>query len=79
MLRHFKLVVERFGVQQGTHLMRKFACCYAQGRRGARMFRTKVAHVESPEAFYEAVETAFPTDDEPPKQESNAVEPGVSS
>ncbi|QDV22106.1 tRNA dihydrouridine synthase DusB [Aureliella helgolandensis] len=79
MLRHFKLVVERFGVQQGTHLMRKFACCYAQGRRGARMFRTKVAHVESPEAFYEAVETAFPTDDEPPKQESNAVEPGASS
>ncbi len=32
MLRHYDLVVSRFGVQKGTHLMRKFACCYAQGK-----------------------------------------------
>ena len=62
MLRHYDLVVERFGVQKGTHLMRKFACCYTQGKPGARLFRTQVAHVESPAAFYEAVEQTFPRD-----------------
>lgn len=63
MLRHYDLVVERFGVQKGTHLMRKFACCYAQGRPGARMFRTKVAKVESPQEFYDVVEETFPKDE----------------
>ncbi|GAB5403050.1 MAG: tRNA dihydrouridine synthase DusB [Aureliella sp.] len=63
MLRHYDLVVKRFGEQKGTHLMRKFACCYAQGRPGARMFRTKVAKVETPAEFYEIVETTFPKDE----------------
>ena len=31
LLRHYGLVVERFGEQRGTMLMRKYACCYAQG------------------------------------------------
>lgn len=66
MLRHYKLVVERFGEQKGTHLMRKFACCYAQGRPGARMFRTKVAKVEDPAEFYSIVENHFPRDAEEP-------------
>ncbi len=35
MLYHYRLVCERFGPEKGTVLMRKFACCYAQGRRGA--------------------------------------------
>ncbi len=64
MLRHFDLVVQRFGVQKGTHLMRKFACCYAQGRPGARLFRTKVAKVDSPQEFYEIVESTFPRDED---------------
>jgi tRNA-dihydrouridine synthase B len=29
MLRHYELVVARFGEQKGTMLMRKYACCYA--------------------------------------------------
>jgi tRNA-dihydrouridine synthase B len=62
MLRHYDLVVERFGVQKGTQLMRKFACCYAQGKHGARLFRTHVAHVETPEAFHRVVEEHFPRD-----------------
>ena len=36
MLQHYKLVVDRFGEQRGTVLMRKYACCYAQGKFGAR-------------------------------------------
>jgi tRNA-dihydrouridine synthase B len=66
MLKHYDLVVQRFGVQKGTHLMRKFACCYAQGKRGARLFRTHVAHVETPEAFYEVVEQSFPRETDSP-------------
>lgn len=41
-------------------LMRKFACCYAQNKHGARHFRTHVAKVETPEQFYEVVEKYFP-------------------
>jgi tRNA-dihydrouridine synthase B len=60
MLHHYQLVVDRFGPQKGTHLMRKYACCYAQGKFGARLFRTHVAHVETPEDFYRVVEEHFP-------------------
>ena len=62
MLRHYQLVVERFGPTKGTHLMRKYACCYAQGKPGARHFRTNIAHVDSPEQFYQVVERDFPCD-----------------
>ena len=60
MLRHYRLIVERFGEQQGTLLMRKYACCYAQGRRGARQFRSLVAHVEQASEFYQLVADHFP-------------------
>ncbi len=60
MLRHYDLVVERFGPQRGTMLMRKFACTYAQNKHGARHFRAHVARVESPEQFYECVDRYFP-------------------
>ncbi|MCA9193357.1 MAG: tRNA dihydrouridine synthase DusB [Planctomycetales bacterium] len=62
MLRHYDLVVARFGEQKGTHLMRKFACCYAQGRPGARNFRSSMAHVENRNEFYAAVDAHFPVD-----------------
>ena len=62
MLHHFELVCERFGETKGTLLMRKYACCYAQGRRGARAFRTHVGHVETRLDFYQVVERYFPTD-----------------
>ncbi len=46
--------------QKGTMLMRKYACCYAQGRPGARHFRTHIAHASTPEEFYAVVEQHFP-------------------
>ncbi len=60
LLRHYDLVVARFGVQKGTYLMRKFACCYAQAKHGSRIFRTKIAQVSSPTEFYDVVEQYFP-------------------
>jgi tRNA-dihydrouridine synthase B len=60
MLRHYDLVVRRFGVQKGTLLMRKYACCYAQGRPGARHFRAHVGNVNTPAEFYDVVERFFP-------------------
>lgn len=60
LLYHYKLVCQRFGDDRGTLLMRKFACCYAQGRPGAREFRANVARVTSPEQFYDVVERHFP-------------------
>ncbi len=62
LLRHYDLVVRRFGVKKGTMLMRKYACCYAQGQPGARAFRTRVAKVESPNEFHGVVEQYFPRD-----------------
>lgn len=61
MLRHYRKVVERFGAEKGTLLMRKYACCYAQGRPGARHFRAHVAKVSTPDEFYEVVEQYFPS------------------
>jgi tRNA-dihydrouridine synthase B len=62
MLRHYDLVVERFGIEKGTHLMRKYACCYAQGKPGSRNFRSFVAQVSTPEEFHRIVEETFPKD-----------------
>jgi len=53
-------VCERFGPEKGTVLMRKYACCYAQGRPGAREFRTRVAHCAAPAEFRKIVEACFP-------------------
>ena len=40
--------------------MRKYACCYAQGRPGAREFRKHVAKAESPTAFRQHRGDPFP-------------------
>ena len=60
MLHHFDLVCQRFGVEKGVVLMRKYACCYAQGRRGAREFRKRVVKVANEAEFYQVVEEYFP-------------------
>jgi tRNA-dihydrouridine synthase B len=60
LLHHFDLVCERFGVEKGAMLMRKYACCYAQGRRGARDFRKHVVQISTPAEFYGVVEEFFP-------------------
>lgn len=63
LLRHFDLIAQRFGVDKGAQLMRRYACCYAQGRRGARFFRTHVATVKTAEEFYAVVDRYFPGDE----------------
>jgi tRNA-dihydrouridine synthase B len=60
LMHHYRLICARFGEEKGTVLMRKYACCYAQGRRGAREFRSRVARVSKPAEFYAAVEEYFP-------------------
>lgn len=60
LLDHYRLIVGQFGPAKGTVLMRKYACCYAQGQRGARAFRARVAPVTTPEEFVGVVETCFP-------------------
>ena len=65
MLNHYRLVVNRFGEEKGTVLMRKYACCYAQGKRGARHFRTHVARVATADEFYQVVEEFFPLEEQP--------------
>ena len=62
LLKHFQLVVDRFGEQKGTVLMRKYACWYAQGRRGARQFRARAAQVKSAAEFRDVVDRYFPQD-----------------
>jgi tRNA-dihydrouridine synthase B len=57
---HYETIIERFGVYKGTRMMRRFACCYAQGCRGARVFRDKVARVSTPNEFHQVVEDHFP-------------------
>ena len=49
LLRHQRLVIERFGVDKGTVLMRKYACCYAQGQPGVRQFRAYAAKATAEE------------------------------
>jgi tRNA-dihydrouridine synthase B len=60
LLWHYELCCRRFGEQKGTLLMRKFACNYAQGKPGARFFRTHVAGVSTREEFLRVVEQHFP-------------------
>ncbi len=64
LLRHYDLVVDRFGERKGSQLMRRYACCYAQGRPGARHFRTHVAKVKDASDFHRIVQEYFPTDKE---------------
>jgi tRNA-dihydrouridine synthase B len=60
LLHHFDLVCRRFGPAKGSLLMRKYACCYAQGRSGAREFRGRVVKVKTPTEFRAVVEQFFP-------------------
>lgn len=62
LLDHCRLVVEQFGPEKGTILMRRYACRYARGCCGARDFRTRVSRVSSPKEFTAVVERFFPPD-----------------
>ena len=62
LLRHFDSIASRFGEDKGAQMMRRYACCYAQGRPGARAFRTHVAKVDTAAEFHQVVLDYFPTD-----------------
>jgi tRNA-dihydrouridine synthase B len=64
LLHHFNLICQRFGDAKGSLLMRKYACCYAQGRRGAREFRSRVVKISTPNEFHAVVQSCFPADAE---------------
>ncbi len=61
-LHHYDLVCQRFGVDRGTQLMRKFACSYAQGIPGAREFRGHVSRVLTRAEFLLVMRTSFPSE-----------------
>jgi tRNA-dihydrouridine synthase B len=63
MLEHYRLIVVRFGEQHGTVLMRKFACCYANGRPGARAFRANVGKADTAAEFCDIVDRYFPREE----------------
>jgi tRNA-dihydrouridine synthase B len=62
LLHHFNLICKRFGDAKGSLLMRKYACCYAQGRPGAREFRSRIVKISAPAEFRAVVERYFPRD-----------------
>ncbi len=51
MLRHYQMVLDRFGEEKGTLLMRKYACSVRSIQTGARHFRTYIDKVTTPEEF----------------------------
>jgi len=62
LLEHYRLIVARFGPVRGTVLMRRYACSYVQGRRGARRFRAEVSVARTPTEFFNAVDSVFAQD-----------------
>ena len=60
LLEHFELIEKRWGSEHGTMLMRRYACCYAQGIPGARRFRSQVSKVSTPAEFEAAVNQLLP-------------------
>jgi tRNA-dihydrouridine synthase B len=60
LLRHQRLTVARHGEERGNMLMRKYACCYAQGVPGARAFRGRASRCRTNAEFDEIVRTLFP-------------------
>jgi tRNA-dihydrouridine synthase B len=60
LLDHYRLMVEQYGPEKGTILMRRLACCYHKGRAGARTFRARVATVATREEFIAVVEECYP-------------------
>jgi tRNA-dihydrouridine synthase B len=60
LLRHHKAIVARFGEDRGNMLMRKYSCCYAQGRPGASKFRSHASRCLTSAEFIQTVEEHFP-------------------
>ena len=54
------LVVEQFGPEKGTILMRRYACCYAQGRQGPGRSAAKWPSVATAGEFLGVVGAVVP-------------------
>ncbi len=65
LLAHYEAIVAHFGERKGTVLMRKYACCYAQGRPHARQFRVQVTQAATRAEFLAVVELHFPRNHPP--------------
>ena len=65
LLDHYRLTVDRFGPVTGTVLMRRYACCYAQGQPRVRTFRRHISRVSTPREFTDVVRRHFPRSPEP--------------
>ncbi|HEY1065074.1 MAG TPA: tRNA-dihydrouridine synthase, partial [Pirellulales bacterium] len=68
LLHHWDLLLKRFPVDRACMLMRKFACCYAQGKPRVREFRQHVTRIETGQDFLDVVEKYFPRDEWQPSR-----------
>ncbi len=63
LLRHYRLLSEQHSEQHGEDravvLFRRQACCYAQGRPGARAFRAEISRASTPQELLAVVERHF--------------------
>ncbi len=66
LLHHYELLLQRFPEDRAAVLMRKFACCYAQGKPRVREFRKYVAKIETSSQFYAVVQDHFPCEQTEP-------------
>lgn len=59
LLEHFRLCCAQYGAERATVLMRRRACCYGEGLRGARGFRTRISRAAGPAQFAATVREFF--------------------
>lgn len=57
--KHFDLIVDLFGEERGTRVMRKYTFFYCNGLPGVRKFRDRFMRIQSTEAFKELVADFF--------------------
>lgn len=61
LLKHFDLMKQFYGEEQGTILMRKHACWYTKGLKDGGEFRSEINQVSDPGVFIDTVENFFLT------------------
>lgn len=59
LLKHYQFSAEHYGVEKAVLLMRRFACFYAKGKPGGRMFRTKISRVVAEDEFFRLLDDLF--------------------
>jgi tRNA-dihydrouridine synthase B len=59
LLKHFELMKNCYGEEQGTVLMRKHACWYTKGLKEGGEFRAEINQVSDQAVFRETIERYF--------------------